>query len=80
MTEQLSQIEKKITNLLDKFDSLKGDNATLRLENKNLKEEVAKLSQDFNALKITQNDQANQVKTKLTSVLSRIEELEKIGL
>jgi len=80
MTEQISQLEDKVTQLLDRFDELKGDNESLRRENETLVGEVARLSREFKTLQVNHNDHTDLIKTKLSSVLSRIDELAKIGL
>ena len=79
MSDRFELLDKKISQVLDRLESLKKDNASLKVENKTLKSQLSQLQQDINSLKLNQNDQAEMIRTKLVSVLGRIEELEKSG-
>ncbi len=79
MSDRLELLDKKISQVLDRLDNLKKDNASLKEENASLKSQLGQLQQDLNTLKLSQNDQSETIKSKLVSVLSRIEELEKSG-
>lgn len=79
MSDRLELLDKKVSQVLDRLESLKQDNASLKAENASLKSHLGQLQQDFSSLKLTQNDQAELIRSKLVSVLGRIEELEKAG-
>jgi peptidoglycan hydrolase CwlO-like protein len=80
MGDKFELLESKVKQVLQQMESLKTDNTELKQENKQLRSDLKKIKSDFNELKLVHNDQADLIKTKLLSVLSRIEELEKIGL
>ncbi len=80
MSEKLELLEQKVSQVLSRIEELKADNDLLREANVELKDKLVGLKRDFDALKLEQNDLADRVKTKLISILSRVEELEKIGL
>jgi len=79
MSDRLELLDKKISQVLDRLESLKQDNASLKVENASLKSQLGQLQQDLNTLKLNQNDQGEMIRSKLVSVLGRIEELEKSG-
>jgi FtsZ-binding cell division protein ZapB len=79
MSDRLELLDKKISQVLDRLDSLKKDNEALKEENGSLKSQLGQLQQDLNILRLGQNDQAEMIRSKLVSVLGRIEELEKSG-
>ncbi len=80
MSEKLELLERKVSQVLNRVDDLRAENDLLREANVDLKDKLVGLKRDFDALKLEQNDLADRVKTKLVSILSRVEELEKIGL
>jgi len=80
MSDRFELLDKKISQVLERLESLKSDNASLKAENASLKSQLGQLQQDINGLKLSQSDQAEMIKSKLVSVLSRIEELEQSGL
>ncbi len=80
MSDRLELLDKKISQVLDRLDSLKKDNAALKEENGSLKSQLGQLQQDLNTLRLGQSDQAEMIRSKLVSVLGRIEELEKSGI
>lgn len=79
MREKLLLLEEKVTEILSRLENLKEDNDMLRREKADLESQLASLRRDFDSLQLSHNDQSSQVKAKLTSVLDRIEELEKVG-
>lgn len=80
MSDKLERLDKKISQVLDRLEHLKQDNASLKEENASLKSQLSKVQQDLSSMKLSQSDQAEMIKSKLVSVLGRIEELEKSGL
>jgi len=80
MSDRLELLDKKISQVLDRLENLKQDNASLKEENAVLKSQLGQLQQDIDSMKLSQNDQAEVIRSKLVSVLGRIEELEKSGL
>jgi len=80
MSDKLKLLEEKVGRILDKLNDLKNENVSLKQENAGLKGELDDLKQTFKQFRLEQNDQAEQVKSKLATLLARIEELEQIGL
>jgi len=80
MSTKLQLLEEKIGQVLARLDEFKTANGTLMTENRRIKTQMAKLEKDFNKLRLDHNDQTAAMKSKLTAMLGRIEELEKIGL
>ena len=79
MPYQFSVLEEKVDRVLAQLDELKAENIALKEENSELRSELVKIKRDFESLKLTHTDRSNQVKTKLVSVLNRLEELEATG-
>ena len=80
MSDQINVLEAKISQVLQKLDALKSENVSLQSENSALRDQVNRLRQEFERFRVEHNDQVEAVKTKLSTLLGRIEELEQIGL
>ncbi len=80
MADKFQMLEDKVGKVLQKIEALTGENKSLKSENEQLESELTGLKQEFKQFRLQQNDQAEAIKSKLASLLSRIEELEKIGL
>ena len=78
MESKLQLLAKKVEKVIDPLDRLKRENATLKSENAGLKTELAGIQKEYNELKLGTADRSDSVKTKLTSVLNRLEELENL--
>jgi len=77
--EKLQQLSLKVERLIKWLEQLRQDNKNLQAENAELKNELSKLRDDVFALKQTRADQSQIVKTRLSGILDRLEELEQIG-
>ena len=80
MSDKIMLLEEKVGQVLSRLDGLHSENVTLKEQNDGLKSELAELQQAFKVFQLEHNDRAEQVKSKLTALLGRIEELEQIGL
>jgi FtsZ-binding cell division protein ZapB len=80
MTDQINLLEEKVSQVLQRLTVLQSENSGVKQENSALKEQLSRLKQEFDKFRVEHNDQADAVKTRLTALLSRIEELEQIGL
>ncbi len=78
MTDKFKLLEDKIGQVLQKLEQLKDDNVALQGENGQLKGELTGLRQEFHQFQLDHNDKVEAVKSKLVTLLGRIEELEKI--
>lgn len=79
MNDKLTQIENRVEQVLSLVEELRVDNRKLREQNESLKAEMAELRREFDTLQLTHNDQTGAVRSRLTSVLNRIEELESLS-
>ena len=80
MLDKFEQLESKIGQLVERYTALKEHFDSVSRENENLKTELSSLKQEFEAFRLLNNDRSELVKTRLGSVLGRIEELESLGL
>ena len=78
MSDKITLLEEKVGQVLSRMDDLHEENISLKEQNAGLKGELAELQQAFKEFRLDHNDRTEQVKTKLTSLLGRIEELEQI--
>ena len=80
MSDKIMLLEEKVGQVLSRLDSLQSENASLKEQNAGLNSDLAQLQQAFKEFQLDHNDRAEQVKSKLATLLGRIEELEQIGL
>jgi peptidoglycan hydrolase CwlO-like protein len=78
MIDKLDKLQGRLEDLLKLVETLRKENHDLKAENKSHQAELTQLRQEFDTLKRTQADQSEAVKSKLTTMLSRLEELEQI--
>ena len=79
MSEKLSLIAEKVTKLIELLDTVKERNSVLETENAALKKEVKKLQNELFSIKSHDVDNSQLVRSKLTGILERLDELEHIG-
>ena len=79
VTDTLDQISQKVDQLLRVVKNLKVENASFQEENKQLKAQLAGLNKEQKSLSIKSADQSELVRSKMQSVLSRLDELEKLA-
>ena len=80
MSDKYTLLEEKVSQVLERLDGLKTENTSLQQENTALKGELSGLRQEFHRFRLEHNDQNEAVRSKLATLLSRIEELERMGL
>ena len=80
MGDKFNLLEEKVDQVLELLDKLKAENKNLKEENTRLLAELTQIRDSFQEYKLVYADQSNRVKEKLTTVLSRVEELEQIEL
>ena len=80
MSDKIMLLEEKVSQVLSRLDGLQSENASLKEQNAGVKSELVELQQAFKQFQLEHNDRAEQVKSKLSTLLGRIEELEQIGL
>jgi len=79
-SDKFSRLEERVDQIVDRIQVLTKENSDVRSENDQLKKELAGLRRELDSLKVAQADQAEAVRTKLSSVLERIGELEALDL
>ncbi len=80
MADKFELLEQRIAQVIAKLEELRADNDRLRETNTGLESQLTEIKHQFKSLQLSQHDQSELIKSRLASVLSRIEELEKIGL
>jgi FtsZ-binding cell division protein ZapB len=78
-SEKFSQLESKIDQVIGRLQELTLQNASLKDENERLKRELGQIKREFKSLKVVHADQADAVRTRLSSVLDRVSELEALS-
>jgi len=76
MGDRLELIENKLGAVLDLIERIKTENGTLNVENAQLREELNRLKKQMVSLKLDRSDRSDAMRSKLKTVLSRVEELE----
>lgn len=80
MAEKFDLLEQKVEQLLAQFEILKNQNQRIKEENHRLSGELNELKKQLESARLTQADRSDFLRDKLQSVMSRIKELEAIGL
>jgi predicted RNase H-like nuclease (RuvC/YqgF family) len=78
MIDKLQKLQDRIEELLKLVDSLRKENHSLKADAKAQHAELARLKDHVDSLKREQADQSEAVKSKLNSMLSRLDELESL--
>lgn len=79
MLEKLTLLEEKIEALVSRVERLQKENIELKDKNNVLDEQLATIQKEYEQLKVSDNDRSEKVKTKLTLILNRLNELEQIA-
>ena len=79
MADQIYALEERIAKVLKLVERLRRDNTNLKRQNDERASELALLKRRCHELEVAGRDQSAAVKSRLTNVLSRIEELERLG-
>ena len=80
MSDAMDLLQGRVAEAVARLDKLQGENKRLMAENDELKGQMAELRSELESLRLSHNDRTSAVRTRLASMLSRVEELEKIGL
>lgn len=79
MADKLRQVEERVSRLLGIIERLRQENRALRTERSSLQSKIQQASSQFAKLAADTNARSNTVKSKLQTVLKRIEELESLS-
>ncbi len=71
-------LREKVERILTLLEHVKQENRSLREENKKLREQLSSIQKEYNNFKLKDADKAQNVKSKLISILDRLEELESL--
>ena len=80
MDEKLDLLFEKIERVADMLEASRKHNAELEQENDRLKTQLVETNRELETSKLTSADQAGRTRTKLLSVLDRLDQLEKLGV
>lgn len=78
MDPKLQQVAQKIERMLSDLKQLEEENAQLRSDNQQLKAELGDLEKGYQQLQLASADRSETARVKLTRILDRLEELEKL--
>ncbi len=77
--EKIKQLASQVDKLVAWLEQVRNENEQFRAENAELKTEIRQLRDEVFTLKQGKAERSQIVKTKLTSILDRLDELEQIG-
>jgi regulator of replication initiation timing len=78
MADKFSALEDRVNRVLRLVTRLKKDNGQLKRQNELLAGELADIKRRYQDLQVAGRDQTAAVKSRLATVLHRIEELERL--
>jgi hypothetical protein len=76
MKARIRQLAERVDKVIALANQLKAANEELKSENAKLKSELSEVKKELREFKLGHSDKAEAVRSRLTSVLSRLEELE----
>jgi regulator of replication initiation timing len=79
MADKISELEDRVAQVLKLVEQLRKENGNLKRQNKEAASELTELRRRYHELSVDAKDKAATVRSRLTSVLNRIEELERLG-
>ena len=79
MDSKLNQLTEKIELLITKLEKLQAENKQLKEENQSLISQMNSHKTNFESLKLRSSDDNEKVKTKLTTILNRLDQLEELA-
>jgi len=78
MSDSMKLLEEKIGRAIELVDKLTAENESYVAKNEQLKAELAKLKTEIDRMEKNDKDRSEKVKTKLNSLLQRLEMLEQL--
>lgn len=79
MDSKLQQLSERIEQVLGDLHRLQTENADLKSQKDQLQSELVSAEKEYRSLKLEAADQSETAKVKLTSILARLEQLEKLS-
>lgn len=79
MSEKLEQLAQKVDLVLSKLEQVQAENRTLKLDKENLKKELLQLRKEHEAVMVQQNDRSEKVRSRLSVILERLDQLETLS-
>lgn len=79
MGDKLELLEQKIEAVIERLERLRNENSDLKASNTDMKKELGGIRKQYDSARLGQVDQSELVKSKLVSILDRLNELEKLG-
>lgn len=79
MSEKLQQLAQKVDLVLSRLEQVQAENRTLKFEKDNLKKELLQLRKEHEAVLVQQNDRSEKVRSRLSVILERLDQLETLS-
>ena len=79
MDTKLDLLTEKIELLITKMETIQAENRQLKEDKKSLFAELQTYKRDYESIKLSSTDKNEVVKTKLTTILNRLDQLEEIA-
>ncbi len=79
MEDKLNVLAGKLDQFIASYEQLRQLNLSLHQENAQLKDELQKIRREYDTLRASESDRSEAVRTKLTSILSRLDQLENLA-
>lgn len=79
MNDKLELLEEKVGQLVERMEKLYTENEELRSENERLGSTLKETEKQLHAKQVEAADREEQVKSRLVSMLGRIDQLEKVA-
>jgi len=76
MADKLELLAQKVDQVIDRLESVTEENKNLKKANRELTRELARLRKEYDGLKVSLADKSDTVKTKLTGILDRLDQLQ----
>lgn len=79
MSKKLDKLIERVEKLIERVETLQDENSTIKKENRKIRSELMALQKDKKSLMLSATDQSDTVKTKLTRILNRLDQLEELA-
>jgi FtsZ-binding cell division protein ZapB len=79
MSDKLELMFDKVEKVLERMEKLKDENSSLKRENDHLKTQLANIHKEYNSLKLDRVDQDDRIRSKLVTILTRLDQLEELA-
>ena len=78
MSDRLTVLTEKVEEVLRRLEQLKSENASLKNQSRELQMELTSLNREYKSVMLEKNDQSEKLRSKLSLVLERLNQLESL--